>query len=122
MTESDTSLDELRVLVVEDELLIAMMLEEMLEDYGCSVVGPCADVASALSSCETGDFDVALIDMNLGGVPATPVLEALDRAAIPYALSTGADASGDNGALRLQKPFNNDDLQRVLRALQKRRG
>lgn len=121
MTESEISLDELRVLVVEDELLIAMMLEEMLEDFGCSVIGPCADLASALSSCEMGNFDVALVDMNLGGVAATPVLEALERAGIPYALSTGADASAGDGAPRLQKPFNNSDLQGVLKDLKRRR-
>jgi CheY-like chemotaxis protein len=121
MSESNVSLDELRVLVVEDEILISMMLEEMLEDFGCSPVGPCADIASALASCEAGDFDVALVDMNLGGVAATPILEALDRSGIPYALSTGAEAQGTSDVPRLQKPFNLGDLERTLQELNRRR-
>ncbi|WP_156840938.1 response regulator [Novosphingobium aquimarinum] len=122
MSESNVSLDELRVLVVEDEILIAMMLEEMLEDFGCLPVGPCGDLASALASCEQANFDVALVDMNLGGVPATPVLEALDKSGIPYALSTGAEAQGTSDVPRLQKPFNVSDLQKTLHELSRRRG
>lgn len=121
MSGSTISLDELRVLVVEDELLISMMLEEMLEDFGCTVVGPCADLQSALQSCEAADFDVALIDMNLGGAKATPILEALDLVQIPYALATGADAVIVGEAPRLQKPYNLNDLRRTLQVLADRK-
>lgn len=121
MSEAEISLDELRVLIVEDELLISMMLEEMLEDFGCSVVGPCADVGSALEMCRSGGFDVALVDMNLGGFEATPIIEVLETGNIPYALSTGAEISGAD-VPQLRKPFNLNDLQRVLKDLKQRRG
>lgn len=79
----------LRVLIVEDEMLISMMIEEMLLDSGCIVVGPYADVPGALDAVRTEVFDAAVLDVNLNGVMIYPVAEAVAERAIPFVLMSG---------------------------------
>jgi len=108
-----------RILVVEDEMMIAMLVEDMLAELGCSVVGPAhaLDVALALARTETG-LDAALLDVNLGGQPVFAVADALREKGVPAIFSTGYGDAGlrdvDRGAPVLQKPFRAHDLARAL--------
>jgi CheY-like chemotaxis protein len=83
----------LRVLVLEDQFLIAIELEEMLARLGCIVVGPVPTVARALGVLAGDKVDFAILDVNLGRERSTPVAEALRARGVPFALSTGYDAS-----------------------------
>jgi len=108
-----------RVLVVEDETMIAMMVEDMLDELGCAVVGPAhaLDVALALAKTET-DIDAAVLDVNLAGQAVYPVADALREKGVPAIFSTGYGDVGLQGAYRdapvLQKPFRAGDLERAL--------
>jgi CheY-like chemotaxis protein len=108
----------LRVLVVEDEFLVAMDIELMLQQCGCAVVGPIADLATALRTVQEGGFDLALLDVNVGGQPVTAVADALAARAVPYVFCTGYQIEKlpglDPMAPRLIKPFQLDDLRAVL--------
>jgi two-component system, response regulator PdtaR len=83
----------LKVLVVEDEMLIAMDLEEMLERSGAQVLGPLATVAEALDLLGTERLDVALLDVNLKDGIVTRLAEALRSRSIPYVISTAYNGS-----------------------------
>ena len=108
-----------RVLVVEDEMMIAMLVEDMLAELGCSVVGPAhaLDVALNLARTEQG-IDAALLDVNLGGQPVFAVADALREKGVPAIFSTGYGDAGlrdvDRGSPVLQKPFRAHDLARAL--------
>ena len=108
-----------RVLVVEDEMMISMLVEDMLSELGCAVVGPAhaLDDALDLARSEVG-LDAALLDVNLGGQPVFAVADALRAKGVPAIFSTGyGDAAlrdVDRGAPVLQKPFRAGDLARAL--------
>ncbi len=110
-----------RILVVEDEMMIAMLVEDMLAELGCAVVGPAhaLDAALELARTETG-IDAALLDVNLGGQPVFAVADALREKGVPTIFSTGYGDAGlrdaDRGAQVLQKPFRAGDLARALNA------
>lgn len=111
-----------RVLVLDDEMLVAMMLEDMLIDLDVEVVGPFAALENALEAVETQDLDGAIIDLNLGrGILSTPVAEALRARGIPFLLATGYGASEQTDALGhsglLGKPFSTSDVQAALHAI-----
>lgn len=110
----------LRLLVVEDEALVAMMLEDMLGDLGCTVVGPAGTLAAALELCRA-PVDGALLDVNVGGQPVYPVADALAARGIPFLFVTGyagTDIEPRYGrALTLRKPFDTDSLARAVAAL-----
>lgn len=114
-------LEGLRVLVVEDEMLVSMLVEDMLADFGCSVVGPAPDFDKAMSLASTAEIDAALLDVNLGGRPIFPVADALRARGVPYAFASGYGAAGlddgHRGAPILQKPFRQADLERALEGL-----
>ena len=82
-----------RVLVVEDEPLIAFSVEEMLSRMGCLVIGPAPTVARALELLESEEPAFAILDVNLRRERATPVAEALRAREVPYALATACDRS-----------------------------
>lgn len=111
-----------RVLVVEDESLIAMLVEDGLETLGYEVVGPVGTVDAALRIVEQTPFDLALLDINLGGKQSFPIAEALESRGIPYAFLTGYDRSSLPLAIQhrfgLQKPFRMSALQQALEKLQ----
>ena len=69
----------MRVLVVEDELMIRMLLQDMLDDLGHTLAGEAGHIDEALTLARQADFDIAILDVNLGGQPISPVVEA-DRA------------------------------------------
>jgi two-component sensor histidine kinase/CheY-like chemotaxis protein len=103
-----------RILVVEDEAMIAMAIEDTLTSTGFVVVGPAATLNAALELIGSAEIDAALLDANLNGVSVEPVAAALTRANIPFAFSTGHHREGlpaSFGSARLlAKPFNDADL------------
>jgi DNA-binding response OmpR family regulator len=107
------------VLVVEDEVLIAMDLERLLGRHGFRVLGPAASVAGALLLLDDAPPDVALLDVNLRGEMVTPVAEALRARGIPFVLASAYDAAQLTaevlaGAPNVGKPVN---MRRLLAAL-----
>jgi CheY-like chemotaxis protein len=120
MAES-SSLAGRRVLVVEDEMMIAMLVEDMLSELGCTVVGPAHALDAALNLAQTElALDAALLDVNLGGQPVFAVADALRARGVPAIFSTGYGDAGlrdvDRGAPVLQKPFRAGDLAKALSA------
>jgi CheY-like chemotaxis protein len=116
---ADVDLRGRRVLVVEDEMMIAMLVEDMLADLGCSVVGPAHGLDAALKLVgEEDGLDAALLDVNLAGQPVFAVADALRAKGVPAIFSTGYGEAGlrdvDAGAQVLQKPFRAGDLARAL--------
>ncbi len=107
-----------RVMVVEDELLVAMMIEDVLNDHGCTVIGPFSNVADALAAASTQVLDAALLDVNLRGEKIFPVAELLSDRSVPFLLLTGYgnDAvPADRPEWRACcKPFDPDELLRIL--------
>ena len=115
------TLSSLKVLVVEDEALVSMLVEDMLTDLGCAIVGPAAEIEEALRLAGSADIDAALLDVNLGGRPIFPVADALKARGVPFAFASGYGEAGlsddHRGATVLQKPFREADLRRVLEGL-----
>jgi CheY-like chemotaxis protein len=111
--------DSLSILIVEDEPLIAMMLEDFLESLGHAVAGICESVGEALERVERGGFDVAIVDVHLkGGEQVWPVADALAARGIPFALATGGHIEPPPPAHAavpiLAKPFTIDAIEPVL--------
>jgi CheY-like chemotaxis protein len=108
-----------RVLVVEDESLVAMLLETILEDMGCSPVGPAATVDEGLAFvADGGHLDAALLDVNVAGRQVFPVAEALRARGVPFVFSTGYGEGGLPEAWRgqatIQKPFTEAAVREAL--------
>lgn len=117
--EERATLEHLTVLVLEDEMMVAMLLEDMLTEVGCRVVGPVATVAPAIALLQERAVDAALLDVNLSfGQSGYPVAEALAARGIPFAFVTGYGAGTLNPAFKdrptLQKPFHMAALVETL--------
>ena len=117
---TDDPLNGLRVLVVEDEAAISMLLEDMLMDFGCTVVGPASRLKMAIEMAQGDNFDIAILDVNLAGESIYPVAETLVQASRPFVFSTGYGGGGIKDPYRdrpvIQKPFSQQDLKRTLLA------
>ncbi|HEV7226966.1 response regulator [Brevundimonas sp.] len=113
-----TALNDRRVLVVEDESLVAMLLETMLEDMGCATVGPASTVDEGLRLATQERLDAALLDVNVAGTPVFAVAEALEARGIPLVFSTGYGEGGlpENwrGRPTVQKPFTEAVIRDAL--------
>lgn len=114
-----TSLHGLRVLIVEDEAPIAMMLEDMIGDIGCLLAGSVASISEALRFIDKGGFDLALLDVNLGGRSAVTVADRLAANGIPFVIGSGYGRAGLPAHLQsrqvIQKPFLRGDLEKAIR-------
>jgi CheY-like chemotaxis protein len=122
MPAQDGLLRGLRVLVLEDEMFVLVMIEDLLADLGCVIVGPAASVAEALALADTGGIDAALLDLNLGhGETAYPVADRLAEHRVPFAFVTGYTAdelqSPHAGRPILEKLFWGDSLGNLLRQM-----
>ena len=84
----------LRVLVVEDEMMVAMLMEDMLADLGCIVVGPISRLDEAMESVSELELDCAVLDVNLGDQSVFPLADLLLERGIPYAFATGYGDAG----------------------------
>lgn len=107
------------ILIVEDEALVAMLLETILEDMGCTPVGPASTVDEGLALIESGTaMDAALLDVNVAGVKIFPIAEALAARDIPFVFSTGYGEGGLpdewKGRPTLQKPFSEGAVHEAL--------
>src|ERR1700730_12353322 len=109
-----------RILVVEDEMMIRILLEGMLDDLGHTVAGEAGEIGEAMALAKQADFDVALHDVNLNGRPITPVVEVLVRRGMPFVFASGYGERGVPEAYRgsptLQKPFQVEALAEAIEA------
>ncbi len=109
-----------RVLVVEDEALVAMMVEDMLADFGAAEIRIAGNVPEALKLTQTWAFDAAIVDVDLNGARCTPIAEALRARSVPFAYATGygeIGADADAAAPILGKPYTAEQLAVVLEKL-----
>ena len=113
-----------RILIVEDEPIVAMMVEDMLADLGALAVGPVTSLAGAAQFLCDGGFDAAILDLNLNGEGTEGVARALRDRGVPFIFATGYDSSGvmnlgESGIL--QKPYRLEQMAAALaRALDER--
>ena len=120
MTDAAASLIGLRLLVVEDEAMVAMMLEDMLDTLGCVVVDIAGSLEKGLKIAEdeTMSFDVAILDVNLGGDRVFPVAKRLSHRRVPFIFCTGyGRLSEDTGFAHmpiLSKPYTQAELGSML--------
>ena len=119
MVDTSARLQGLRVLIVEDELIIAMELEGLLRSLGCIPLEPVPNIGKALRTLADEPPDAALLDVNLQGERVTPVAEALQAKGIPFVLVTGyGNERLNEAALRdavyLRKPVDASKLRRAL--------
>src|SRR5690242_4990806 len=107
----DTSLRGRCVLIVEDEMLVAMELDDLLRGHGCTVLGPAATIKTAIALIATVRPDAALLDLNLSGHTAVPVAAALNGQEVPFVIVSGysethLQAPELSRAPRLAKPVD----------------
>lgn len=123
MTDVSHVLAGKRVMIVEDEMLVALMIEDLLADLGCETVGPFGSVAQALSAAGTEPIDLAVLDVNLGGEMVYPVAERLGERDIPFLFVSGygddAISEGYVGWKVCAKPFRAKELARMMASLLK---
>jgi CheY-like chemotaxis protein len=109
-----------RVAVVEDEALVAMVMCDLLQDLGYSVVGPFSCTSDALAAAKNGHMDAAILDVNLGNELVYDFADVLERQAIPFIFVTGYGTDDVEGRFRnvpvLQKPVDRQTLQNILGA------
>src|SRR5262245_30806137 len=107
-----------RVLVVEDDVMIRMLIEDMLNDLGFAVAAEASKVPEALAAVSSTAIDVAILDVNLSGETTGPVAEALAARGTPFVFATGYGEHGLPEQFRdrplLKKPFQIDGLKRML--------
>ena len=111
-----------QILIVEDEPLIAMMLEDFLDVLDKTSAGTVDTVAGALARVADGGIDAAILDVNLrGGEKSTPIAEALAARDIPFIFATGGSDDSVDAQFRdrpvLQKPFTMDGVAKALEGL-----
>lgn len=111
-----------RVLVVEDEILVAMLMEDYLRDLGYEVIGPAMRLERGLELARSERLDFAVLDVNLVSEVSFPIADALKARDIPFIFATGAGRQGltpqHKGAVMLHKPFDLSDLESALGAAQ----
>jgi CheY-like chemotaxis protein len=109
-----------RILVVEDELMIRMLLQDMLSDLGHTLAGEAGRIEEAMALAKQCEFDVAILDVNLNGQPISPVVEILVERGLPFVFATGYGQRGVperyRQATTLQKPFQSDALAQAIKA------
>jgi CheY-like chemotaxis protein len=108
----------LRVLLVEDEMMIALLLETMVADLGHEVAGPVARLEKGLEMAEREPLDLAILDVNLNGKEVYPIAAALAARGIPFIFATGYGRAGLREPYRarptLQKPYRTADLRAAI--------
>lgn len=118
------SIKGLRLFVVEDEALVSMLLEAMLEDLGCTVVGVAGNIRDALGRLAHTVADAAVLDVNLGGEKVFPVADVLAERGVPFVFATGYGRAGLDDRYPstpvLAKPYSSEALASVLAAFRAR--
>ncbi|SFA83480.1 Response regulator receiver domain-containing protein [Rhizobium sp. NFR07] len=107
-----------RILVVEDEMLVAMLIEDAIVDLGHQIVGPAMRLETALDAATNETFDFAILDVNLAGKQSFPVADALAARGTPFMFASGYGRAGLADpycdATILQKPFSPEQLAAIL--------
>ena len=118
---NEPSQEQPRVLVVEDEYLIRMLLEDMLADLGYAVAAAVGSIAEARAHAAIGDFSAAILDVNLEGQEIFPVADMLAERSLPFVFVTGYGERSLPERYRdrpaLQKPFQAEQLDAALSEL-----
>ena len=118
MRMEDSGLSKVRVLVVEDEMIVAMFIEDLLGDLGYTVAGVVSRIEEGVTRAEQADFDIAILDVHLSGKEVFPVADILAAKNIPMIFATGYGERGlpdrYKGRPVLQKPFHPQDLATAL--------
>jgi CheY-like chemotaxis protein len=113
-----------RILIVEDEVMIAMLMEDMLTDLGYEVVGPAMRLEEGLELATSAALDMAVLDVNLNGQRSTPIAEVLAMRGVPFVFATGYGSGGidETRAAKhvLRKPFTPDDLDLAIASVMAR--
>jgi DNA-binding NtrC family response regulator len=106
------------VFLVEDEALIRMMLVDMVEELGHRVVAEAANIEAASALAETADFEIAILDVNVGGERIDPIAEIIAGRRLPFIFASGYGAAGAPENFRqrpiLQKPFQLEWLGKTI--------
>ena len=117
----ESALYGLRVLIVEDELLLGLALHDDLESLGCAVIGPFGTLAQAEEEARRNAFDVAILDINLHGEMVYPLADDLSRRGIPFLFLTGYAAASVPDAFKaaphVPKPYNSAILASKMKTL-----
>jgi CheY-like chemotaxis protein len=107
-----------RILVVEDEVMVRMLIEDMLGELGHTVAAVAGRLDEAMQAAESAEFDLAILDVNLGGEAISPVADALSARGTPFLFVTGYAEGGVPAAHRdrlvLKKPFQLENLKDIL--------
>ena len=110
-----------RVLIVEDEMMIAMDMGDMLAEMGFEIVGPAAWLQRGLELARQESFDLAVLDVNLAGETSFPIADILRDRGIPFLFATGYGAAGLTktyaGTTTLQKPVEFSQLKDAIASL-----
>ena len=113
--------EKLRVLVVEDEAMVAMLIEDMLIDCGCGAVSVAGRMDQARQKLDSDTYDFAILDLNLSGEWTYPLADKLLEKGTPFVFATGYGSTLLEGVYAsvptLQKPFQLEDVERVLRVV-----
>jgi len=118
MTDTQGPLAGRTLLIVEDEMLVALMLEEMLRELGCHVAATASSVRSALAAAESKPLDGAVLDVNLGGEPVYPVARRLKDLGVPFVFSSGYAQADIDPAFAsvplIRKPYRLSTVESTL--------
>lgn len=116
-----TSLAGKKVMLLEDEAIIAFAVEDMLMDLGCIVVGPALRLADGLQLAATSEIDAAVLDVNINSERSYPVAETLERRGVPFLFATGYDREGlewrGTAPEVISKPYRREQLEAALARL-----
>ncbi|BCJ89767.1 response regulator [Terrihabitans soli] len=118
MSNPDMPLEGRRVLLVEDETLVSMLMEDILMDFGCILVGTAARLEDALARAREAAIDIALLDVNLAGKRSFPVADILAERGIPFLFVSGygeqaLEAPHQNRPV-IQKPFSPESIGEAI--------
>jgi CheY-like chemotaxis protein len=107
-----------RVLIVEDDALISMLIEDMLAELGYEAVGPARRLERALAMASAENLDLAILDVNLGSEQSFPVAEVLQKRGVPFVFATGYGSKGLDARfghnVTLKKPFETHQLEQAM--------
>jgi CheY-like chemotaxis protein len=108
----------IKILLVEDEGFVALMIEDMLQELGCEIVASVARLKEACDIASTAELDLAVLDINLGGERSFPIANILQERGVPFMFSTGYGKNGLppelSGSPVLSKPFAAKELEETL--------